>query len=134
MSYDALHIPETKYTPGVEFSAKDSTLLLRGVSRPENAVEFYQPIVDWLRAFMEVANSGTALNRRLTIALDLQYFNSVSAKYLTNLVMLAKEGLSKSVAFQVQWYYNLLDDESREWGEDMQSIAGLEFQFIEKDL
>ncbi|PID90900.1 MAG: hypothetical protein CSA97_00515 [Bacteroidetes bacterium] len=134
MTYDALHIPETKYTPGVEFREEESTLFLYGVSRPENAVEFYQPIIDWLDDYMAVANSDTALNRRLVIAIDLQYFNSVSAKYLMSIIMHAKEGLSKSVAFKVQWHYSLLDDESREWGEDMQSIAGLEFQFIEKDL
>ncbi len=46
---DNLIIEKTKNTLGVNFIAETGVLELTGSSFPENASEFFTPLVDWLK-------------------------------------------------------------------------------------
>ena len=41
----------TPKTPAVKFDAEAGILEIKGRSIPENAIEFYRPLVDWLEAY-----------------------------------------------------------------------------------
>ncbi len=125
---------QTDYTPGVDFDASTRTLQMSGISRPENAVEFYAPILDWLDEFLEreAAQGPSAPVVHLTV--DLDYFNSVSAKYLVGILVKLKEALAENNRLEVKWLYNFGDEENREWGEDIAQIVAIPFTITEKDL
>ena len=46
-----LHIAPTVKTPEIVFQAEDQRLVLSGRSIPENAVDFYRPVLDWAQSF-----------------------------------------------------------------------------------
>ena len=60
-------------TPVVEFNTSGE-LLLKGRSIPENSIEFYKPLIEWIESYSESPNSSTVLN------VQLEYFNTSSSK------------------------------------------------------
>jgi len=67
-------IEGTSKTPSVKFDSNDGIFEIKGRSIPENSVEFYKPIVDWLEAYKESPLQKTMVNIRL------EYFNTSSSK------------------------------------------------------
>ncbi len=51
---DKLEIIGTAKTPTVEFSSETGVLELKGRSIPENAIDFFKPLVDWLDDYTKV--------------------------------------------------------------------------------
>jgi len=111
-------------TPSIRFS-DDGKLEISGKSIPENSIEFYQPVFDWLDKYIQQAGNNTV------IRIQLEYFNTSSSKCLLD-VFRKLETLQKSgKTVTVQWMYEEEDEDMMEAGEDYQSIIGIPFQ-IEK--
>ncbi|MFI5204193.1 MAG: DUF1987 domain-containing protein [Flavobacteriales bacterium] len=64
----------TPKTPTVKFDKDTGVLELSGRSIPENSIEFYKPLLDWLEAYGGGAKSKTEVN------IKLEYFNTSSSK------------------------------------------------------
>jgi hypothetical protein len=45
---EAISIEGTAKTPTVKFDAQGGIFEIKGRSIPENSIEFYKPLVDWL--------------------------------------------------------------------------------------
>ena len=60
-------------TPVVELKG-NGELLLKGRSIPENSIEFYKPIIDWIDNYSQSVNDQTVLS------VQLEYFNTSSSK------------------------------------------------------
>ena len=71
---DPINIEGTPKTPTVNFSSDSGVLEIKGRSIPENAVEFYKPLVDWIGSYGDSAQSNTEVN------IQLEYFNTSSSK------------------------------------------------------
>jgi hypothetical protein len=67
-------IDGTPKTPTVKFDATEGVFEIKGRSIPENSVEFYKPLVDWLDSYKETPLPKTVVNIRL------EYFNTSSSK------------------------------------------------------
>jgi len=121
---NSLHIPGTAKTPAVDFT--DGALEISGKSIPENSIEFYQPLYDWLDQYGQQAAKSTILKVRL------EYFNTSSSKCLLD-VFRKLEAIQKSGKSQVSvtWMYEEEDEDMMEAGEDYCEIVGLPFT-IEK--
>ena len=50
---EPIKIEGTPKTPTVRFDSSAGVFEIRGRSIPENSVEFYKPIVDWLDSYKE---------------------------------------------------------------------------------
>jgi hypothetical protein len=61
-------------TPTVNLSADKGVLELKGRSIPENSIEFYKPIFDW------VENYGNSPKPETQVNVVLEYFNTSSSK------------------------------------------------------
>lgn len=129
---EVLAISATQYSPYVHFDSKTRTLLIQGVSRPENTVEFYQPVLSWLDTFFEQSLRGDVAGASLKLTLDMDYFNSISAKYLMGIILKCKQFLASGGNLSVEWIYKSNDEENREWGEDFSAISGVPFEMREK--
>ena len=71
---DSIKIEGTPKTPTVNFTADNGILEIKGRSIPENAVEFYKPLVDWIGNYGDAAKENTEVN------VQLEYFNTSSSK------------------------------------------------------
>ena len=112
----------TAKTPLVEFSC-NGELLLKGRSIPENSIEFYKPLIEWLESYSESPNSTTVLS------VQLEYFNTSSSKCILD-VFKKLESVSGS-EITVKWHYEEDDEDMLEAGEDYEAIIDLPFEMIE---
>jgi hypothetical protein len=95
---------------------------LKGKSIPENSVEFYKPIFDWLD------NYATNPKETTKVLVELEYFNTSSSKCILD-VFRKLEGIHKSgkSAVAIAWLYDEDDEDMMETGEDYQTIVKVPF-------
>lgn len=114
-------------TPSVTFNAETGVLELQGRSIPENSVEFYKPINEWIDAYGKSPKANT------TVDVKLEYFNTSSSKCILDLFK-QLEGLNgNGTEVHVNWYFEEDDEDMEEAGEDYEAIISLPFKMIEVD-
>ena len=122
---DTISIEGTPKTPEVSFDHEKGALRLKGRSIPENSIEFYKPLVDWLESYSGSPQPKTVCD------IQLEYFNTSSSKCLLDLFK-TMEGMSKDGnEIIINWYYEEDDEDMLEAGEDYQSIINVPFKMIE---
>jgi hypothetical protein len=117
-----LNIEGSAKTPTVEFKTS-GTLLIKGRSIPENSIEFYKPLIDWIGAYGSAPQGSTEVN------IQLEYFNTSSSKCILD-VFKKLETLS-GTSITINWYYEEDDEDMLEAGEDYQAIVDIPFKMIE---
>lgn len=121
---DAINLEGTPKTPTVSFDAGSGILEIKGRSIPENSVEFYKPLVDWLDDYAKSPSENTQVN------IQLEYFNTSSSKCILD-VFKKLELVKATKNVVINWYYEEDDEDMLEAGEDYQSILKLPFKMIE---
>ncbi|NBC83217.1 MAG: DUF1987 domain-containing protein [Bacteroidetes bacterium] len=122
---EPLSIAGTAKTPSVSFDAAKGVLEIKGRSIPENSIEFYKPLVDWLEDYTDTPNKTTKVN------VQLEYFNTSSSKCILD-VFKKLESIHKGKGeVQINWYYEEDDEDMLEAGEDYESIIRVPFKMIE---
>ena len=122
---EPIFIEGTAKTPTVKFDSTEGVFEIKGRSIPENSVEFYKPLVDWLDTYKESPLIKTTVNIRL------EYFNTSSSKCILD-VFKKLESIHKAKnEVEVNWYYEEDDEDMLEAGEDYESIIRVPFKMIE---
>ncbi|MGB1075692.1 MAG: DUF1987 domain-containing protein [Flavobacteriales bacterium] len=119
-----IQLQGTSKTPSVVCTLDPFAIVLSGRSIPENSIEFYRPIMDWVDA--HCSKEGTNLD----IKIRLEYFNTSSSKCLMDLLKLVEKSPSTA---EVHWYYEEEDEDMLEAGEDYDAIIDLPFKLIATD-
>ena len=112
-------------TPAVNFDSDSGVLELKGRSIPENSVEFYKPLNDWIE------NYGANPKDKTIVDIKLEYFNTSSSKCILDLFKKLESLKTKGAEVLVNWYYEEDDEDMEEAGEDYQAIIKLPFNMIE---
>lgn len=120
-----LHITASAKTPFVNFDCTQGTMELRGRSIPENSIEFYQPLNEWIDAY------GSNPCENTVVDVKLEYFNTSSSKCILDLFKKLERLNGNKTAISVNWYYEMDDEDMEEAGEDYQAIVKLPFKMIE---
>ncbi|MFN3916692.1 MAG: DUF1987 domain-containing protein [Flavobacteriales bacterium] len=123
---EPLKLEGSPKTPTVTFDAASGKLELKGRSIPENSIEFYKPLYDWIEAYGENPQAETQLS------VVLEYFNTSSSKCILDLFKKA-ENLNNGgkTKVTVYWHYEEDDEDMLEAGEDYQAILTLPFKMVE---
>ena len=122
---EPLIIEGTPKTPTVKFDAESGVIEIKGRSIPENSVEFYKPLVDWLEEYKANPAQKTQVN------IQLEYFNTSSSKCILD-VFKKLEAIHKAKNdVEINWYYEEDDEDMLEAGEDYESIIRIPFKMIE---
>jgi len=109
---NSLLIPETKYTPQVSFDDEQNSFTLRGESYIEYPQEFYQPVLSWLKKYLETNY------RPFTVNFQVTYFNtSSSAVFIELLKLLVNTQTTRDILVSVDWFVQCGDNEILEAGE-----------------
>ena len=117
-----LSLEGTAKTPTVDFKSAGE-LLIKGRSIPENSIEFYKPLIEWISNYSENPKENTLVN------IQLEYFNTSSSKCILD-VFKKLESISDS-SVSVKWYYEEDDEDMLEAGEDYEAIIDLSFEMVE---
>lgn len=124
---DNLIINATKSSPYVCFDATTGVLNMKGKSYPENAAQFYTPILAWLREYLRgVGEKQTVVN------LEMIYLNSSSSKALFNFFDLLENFAKDGRNIVVNWHYHPDNDAAFECGEEFrEDLSALAFNLVE---
>lgn len=117
-----IQIEGTPKTPTVSFSSGEGSLVIKGRSIPENSIEFYKPLIDWIEGYSKSPNGSTTVN------IQLEYFNTSSSKCILDLFK-KLEAITDGIV--INWYYEEDDEDMLEAGEDYDAIIGIPFKMIE---
>lgn len=109
-------------TPAIQLDPA-GVFSITGRSLPENAVQFYSPILDWLERY--ITKEAQPLT---TLTIELEYFNSSSVKQILS-ILLRMEELNRMEGKEVRviWSFNQDDELMEMKGREMESIVDLPF-------
>jgi len=122
---EPISIVGTPKTPTVHFNAEKGLIEIKGRSIPENSIEFYKPLVEWLEKYAESPQKVTQVN------IELEYFNTSSSKCILDVFKKLESVFKNDNEVHINWYYEEDDEDMLEAGEDYQSILKIPFTMIE---
>ncbi len=120
-----IKIDGTAKTPYVNFDAATGLLELKGRSIPENSIDFYKPIIDWVDQYARAPQAKTAMH------VQLEYFNTSSSKCILDLFKKLEMVRTTGNEVTVFWHYEADDEDMLEAGEDYQAIINIPFKMIQ---
>ncbi len=120
-----ISIEATPKTPTITFDSGKGFLEIKGRSIPENALEFYKPLVEWVEKYADKPQTSTNVN------IQLEYFNTSSSKCILD-VFKKLEAIKKGGSnVLINWYYEEDDEDMLEAGEDYQAIVNVPFKMVQ---
>jgi len=120
-----ISIEGTPKTPTVNFDYEKGLIEIKGRSIPENSIEFYKPMVDWLEGYGKEPQGKTVVN------IQLEYFNTSSSKCILDVFKKLESIHKADNDIVINWYYEEDDEDMLEAGEDYQSIIRVPFNMVE---
>jgi len=103
---EKLFIEGSDSLPTIQFNT-DGVLKISGRALPENAFEFFSPLIAWVKEFSK---------NELNLEINLEYFNTAVSKQLHDFLK-AVDSNQKYKKINVKWFYEDGDDEILESGE-----------------
>ena len=122
---ERISIEGTPKTPTVNFDHEKGVIEIKGRSIPENSIEFYQPLVEWLEKYSEIVKGTSNVN------IQLEYFNTSSSKCILDVFKKLELIHKKTSNVVINWFYEEDDEDMLEAGEDYQSIINVPFKMVE---
>jgi hypothetical protein len=129
-----LNINATAVTPSISFDPQTRNLEISGHSRPENARDFYFPLIQWIDefdSFITNAKDLTTAIEPITFKFKFLYFNSSSAKFVYDIIIMLNGMQRNGIPLKIYWYFDEDDDELREAGEELSDMANVPFFYVE---
>jgi hypothetical protein len=123
---EILEIKGNWKSPSVLFNP-DGNLQMWGRSLPENALEIYNPIFNWLDNYISSPSDQT------TVEVKLEYFNTTSSKLIYEMFKRFEEINSNGNKINVKWYYESDDPDLEEEGKLLAKIIKLDIELIPVD-
>ncbi|MCB5250789.1 MAG: DUF1987 domain-containing protein [Candidatus Cloacimonetes bacterium] len=120
-----LYIEGSKFTMEVNYNAETNLCIMKGNSYPEDAINFFEPLNEWLEQYIE------EINKPLTMEIQLYYLNSSSSKCFMDIFDILDEYQEDGGSVLVKWFYERNDDEIREAGEELLEDMSFKFEYIE---
>lgn len=118
-------ITETEDTPNIDFNAESRVFTISGRSLPENAIEFYAPVLEWVDKTLDEAEPTS-----FVFEIKIEYFNTSSSKQLAKFFLLIEKYVEKH-KININWFYEKEDLDMLMSGNQYSKFLKLNFTFIE---
>ena len=115
---------ESGYLPGIILDKDSGRFELSGRACPEDPVEFYQPVFDWLDEYSNDPLEKTVFEFKMT------YYNTASSKILMMIMQRLEELSDDGNDVLVKWHFPEDDEDMEEAGEDYSEMVDIEFEMI----
>ncbi len=119
------YIEGTEDTPQIGFNAESQVFSISGRSLPENAIEFYAPVLEWIDKLLNENDRN-----KFTFDVKIEYFNTSSSKQLAKLFLTIEKYVEKHELF-INWFYEKEDLDMLMSGNQYSKFLKLNFKFIE---
>lgn len=127
-----LYIESTEFSPKVNLDVNNRKFELIGISRPEDVIAFYESVIFKIESYISsVMDSENDLSKfDFHLKFDLMYMNSASSKYILQILDNFKKLYNSDAKLTVDWYYDDVDDQIFEDGEDLSDVIKIPFNLI----
>ena len=122
---DSLKLEGTSKTPHVHFDPSSRLMEIKGRSIPENSIDFYKPLIDWVDRY------GRSVSGSTVLSVQLEYFNTSSSKCILDLFKKLEGIRAQGNEVSVLWHYEEDDEDMLEAGEDYAGIINVPFRMIQ---
>lgn len=116
-------IVASKNTPEV-YLHPDGLIRIQGRSIHENVTDFFSPVDEWVSEYIQKPADFTRVD------INLEYFNSASAKVFIQILQKITYVTLKNKKFVFNWYYEDGDEDILERGEYFSTVLDVPFNFI----
>ncbi|MGK7394721.1 MAG: DUF1987 domain-containing protein [Candidatus Cyclobacteriaceae bacterium M3_2C_046] len=116
---EIINLEGTEDTPKILLDKGNGIFEISGRSLPEDAAEFYKPILDWIEEYSGSPNPTT------NWVFKLEYFNTASSKLILD-VLSALEDIPD---MSISWYFHEDDEDMEEAGEEFSELVEIPFEF-----
>jgi hypothetical protein len=122
---EKLHIEPYLQTPEVNFDSETGIMFISGKSYPADAIEFFQPLIEWAKVY------ATEPAKKTELICEIEYLNSASQKQLVELILAFKSLYDSGKEFIVKWKYEEGDDDILSVGELVEHELEIPFSYEE---
>lgn len=121
-----LRIEATDTSPEIFLDSYNQFIRISGVSRPENVLNTYSKVLNWIEEHKENFTS------KVNIELFFKYINTSSQKMVYELLFKIKNICKQRDQIKIKWFYKADDIDIQELGDDIANLALLPFEVIAK--
>jgi len=127
-----LIIKGAEFSPQITFDPELMKFQISGESRPEDAGKLYGLVLGWLQEYLSSPKKTGDSQKPLQIKFEfnLLYFNTVSAKYVLEILRLLHLYYSEGIDIRILWHYKAVDEDMKESGEEFARLVNIPFEFI----
>jgi hypothetical protein len=125
---EALRLEQTDDSPMVILDRDNNQFEISGKSLPEDVVDFYQPVLDWLDEYRSAPNPVTDFNFKLI------YFNTASSKLILDILMIFEEMVEEGHKVLVKWFSLQSDEDMQEAGKEYEEMVDVPFEHLTYEL
>jgi len=110
-----IHIVSTAKSPTINFDNTTGNLEISGRSILENTLVFYEPLLQWVKTYVENPNNSTK------VIMAFEYYNTSTQLWLYHIMKeIIKINNNPVNQLELIWYY--IDDDLKESGYDFQNF------------
>lgn len=124
---DALQLEQTDDCPEIILDQEGNRFKISGKSLPEDVVDFYQPVIDWLEEYRKNPNPKTRFDFQLI------YFNTASSKLILDILMILEEMSEEGKEVLVKWLSMSSDEDMQEAGREYEEMVDVAFEHATYD-
>jgi len=123
---EALFIQATEDTPLVDYSIEKDSFLISERSYPENAVDFYAPVIAWTEELLSQTEQ-----KSYVFDFDFEYLNTASSKQIIKMLLAIEKFIEKH-SITVRWFYEKSDEDMYALGKQYSKFLKLPFEVVGK--
>ncbi len=113
-----------KDTPVVSFDAESGVCELRDQSYMIDAMDFYIPLINWLKEYVATVKGTITFNIRLN------HYNTSSSKCILMMMLMLREYERRGGLVSINWFYNPKDSDLVDDIEDMKVEGDLKINMF----
>ena len=120
-------IEPTEDSPHVILDVKKNLIKITGSSFPEDAVDFYAPIIRWL------VDNEENFSDKILCEFEYTILSSASNKMVFEILLKFEEFIKNGNKILVKWYYSSFDEDMFDEGKGFKDSMKVPFELIEKE-
>lgn len=128
-----IDLEKTEKTPEIILDSSKKVFRISGNCLPENIRNLSKDVLDKLEAYYREQSAASESERNKSVfrvIFRLGYFNSASAKFIADVIILSADYAKKGCNLKIYWYYDEDDHDMLEAGEEMSQLVSVPMEFV----
>lgn len=126
MKLENLKIEKAKDTFEISCEYETGIIEICGTSYPENAMEFFEPVLDWIEEYF-----NNSEKKEIILNMKVNYLNSSTTKCILDIFEEVENFVKKGNSGIINWYYKKNDKIIKNSGEEFLEDLVVPFKLIE---